>query len=472
MTMRLKLKMCGNKNYHEIVIVWLVLWCIFMVEVKAQEVKEDPEVLRADIVAQYRTASRNNGDKIRRIFPEEEPLVCLAFLSCCGRTHLLKHSLQGLLHHMEHDEPPDLKYEIAWVDNGSGEELTSEISEEFPMEHVLLLKENKGLAFGMNALIHNLCTAPYILLLEEDWLYMDAAVAKQTKARKSAIARALAVTMAQPSIPSQNERTLVGVQLREKPIFMKQPVHTDVLTTALPGSTMNDKEVDIKYSIYCMDLPKTNSVFGSYTNGAGLYKRSDLIKVGRMYGELTDQFHDSYVETNYALRVGLRHCLGTVVLQSLKNESNESIETQAFAHIGGGYGTRPNKRVDVDFCLDDAWTFYGTPYYSQIKKQSSKNCVLPTMEEQFQMNIEYQKLNQKRNAPLIEKETQAKQQMLSDLALINKYIDQPDILRQMPMFAQFKTHQQILKYIEKMEKVAKSAHQLPGFWNNLGQPII
>ena len=442
-------------------------------DIKAKEGKEDPEVLRADIVAEYRTSSKNNAGQTRRIFPEEEPLVCLAFLSCCGRTHLLQHSLRGALQHMENDEPNDLKYEIAWVDNGSGEELTSEILKEFPMEHVLLLKENKGLAFGMNALIHNLCTAPYILLLEEDWLYMDAAVAKQTKARKTAIARALAVTMAQPTIPSQNKRTLVGVQLREKPIFMKEPTHTDVLTTVLPGSARNDKEVGIKYSIYCMDLPKTKTVFGSYTNGAGLYNRADLINVGRMYGELTDKFHDGYVETNYALRVGLHHCLGTVILQSLKNESDESIETQAFAHIGGGYGTRPNKRADVDFCLDDSWTFYGTPYYSQIKKQSSsKNCVLPTMEEQFQMNIEYQKLNQERNAPIIEKEAQNKQQLLSDFTLINKYIDQPDILRQMPMFAQFKTHQQILDYVQKMEKVAKSPHPLPGYWNNLGNPIV
>ena len=45
----------------------------------------------------------------------------------------------------------------------------------------------------MNALLFDLCKAPYIVLMEEDWLYMDAAVAEPTLQRRHAIAHALAL---------------------------------------------------------------------------------------------------------------------------------------------------------------------------------------------------------------------------------------------------------------------------------------
>ena len=32
---------------------------------------------------------------VRRVFPQKEPSVCLAFLSCCGRTDLLERTLYG-----------------------------------------------------------------------------------------------------------------------------------------------------------------------------------------------------------------------------------------------------------------------------------------------------------------------------------------------------------------------------------------
>ena len=47
-------------------------------------------------------------------------------------------------------------------------------------------------------------------------------------------------------------------------------------------------------------------LWGSYTNGAGLYSRSALKEVGRMFGEPGDGFHDAYVEANYAYRAALK----------------------------------------------------------------------------------------------------------------------------------------------------------------------
>lgn len=66
--------------------------------------------------------------------------------------------------------------------------------EQFEIEHVLMLKHNMGLAWGMNALMENLCTAPYVMLMEEDWLYMDETVrSPQTEQALSSIARAVAL---------------------------------------------------------------------------------------------------------------------------------------------------------------------------------------------------------------------------------------------------------------------------------------
>jgi hypothetical protein len=94
---------------------------------------------------------------------------------------------------MEEDEPAFLRYEVAWVDNGSGKTATSGILENYEIEHALVFPKNLGLAYGMNMLINNLCTAPYVLLLEEDWLYLDEVVAPQTEERKRVIATSIAL---------------------------------------------------------------------------------------------------------------------------------------------------------------------------------------------------------------------------------------------------------------------------------------
>lgn len=61
----------------------------------------------------------------------------------------------------------------------------------------------------------------------------------------------------------------------------------------------------------------------------------------------------------------------------------------AFYHIGGGRGTRPNKRRDIQQA-DDSWVFYGTPAYAQVKEQMKAHQAqqqaqaesLPSWEEQ------------------------------------------------------------------------------------------
>lgn len=220
------------------------------------------------------TISRHN-------FPETAPHVCLAFLSCCDRTDLLNHTLAGVIRHMEEDEPPFLRYEIAWVDNGSDPQGTAAIADSYQIEHSLRLTNNMGLAYGMNLLIFNLCTAPYILLLEEDWLYLDELVAPQSPERKRAIATSIALVedLARHNVTAFDSRKVMGVFLRHESYerFLKFPFMDNWDTREqvnLVNELARSREhtapanhceasdesmtVDIDYRIFCGDTSLSN----------------------------------------------------------------------------------------------------------------------------------------------------------------------------------------------------------------------
>ena len=81
---------------------------------------------------------------------------------------------------MEEDEPDWLRYEIAWVDNGSGSEYTDFILENYQIDEALTLPQNMGLAYGMNLLIHVLMIGLVFFVHHKDLLlvykcldYMD-----------------------------------------------------------------------------------------------------------------------------------------------------------------------------------------------------------------------------------------------------------------------------------------------------------
>jgi hypothetical protein len=334
----------------------------------------------------------------RNSYPETKPNICLAFLSCCDRTDLLNHTLAGTIRHLEEDEPDFLTYEIAWVDNGSDPRKTADIANSYQIEHALRLPQNMGLAYGMNLLINNLCTAPYILLLEEDWLYLDDLVALQTPHRKRAIATSMALieNLQTNNLTAFDGRTVMGVFLRHETYdrFLPFP-HADVwerrenvnlqkeLITPLESKREEQCDeddstttviADIDYRIYCADSAmQRDFVWGSYTNGAGLYKREHLKKIGRMYGEPGDAFHDRFTEGNYAYRAGLTNC--HAALRLTDDTTCTSIWnaecTGAFHHIGGGRGTRPMNAKGTK-CADPAWNFFGTPLYAKWHKYQAQ----------------------------------------------------------------------------------------------------
>jgi hypothetical protein len=470
------------------------------------------------MVSLQATATSSSRFLIERSnYPENKPHVCLAFLSCCQRTDLLNHTIAGAIRHMEEDEPSFLRYELAWVDNGNPPNATNYIKESYPIEHALTLTKNMGLAYGMNLLINNLCTAPYILFLEEDWLYLDDVVADQTEERKRAIATSVALLedLDKNKVTAFDGRTVIGTFLRHETYesFLTFP-HADVwerregvdlrqsLTSSTSSnscsndSTMADRKsdddkqdddiADIDYRIFCADTGmKGNAVWGSYTNGAGLYSRSELVKIGRQFGEPGDAFHDRYVEANFAYRVGLRNC--HAALRLTKNESCSSIHdtecTGAFHHIGGGRGTRP-RTAEGTRCMDAGWNFFGTPLYQKYHKFVAQNtgepgqtCSKDELEDlrtqKFRdMDAEsYREEVRKSNEEVFRMEAVERQQMRDQAKLLLDTLrnGEGDSLRRMVSWMQDLSDDDIATHAHKMEKIANSPHPLNGFWDSLGR---
>lgn len=455
-----------------------------------------------------------SSQQYRRRYPERNPHVCLAFLSCCNRIDLLNYTLAAAIRHLEDDEPSGLRYEIAWVDNGSSarnSESVQYILNTYPIEHALPLPQNMGLAMGMNLLMFQLCTAPYILLLEEDWLYLDDIVVEQTRQRKHAIARSIAL-LEQGNMVAYDGRKVIGVFLRPETYssFLNFP-YADVWNTAgvnmqqfmgPPSSIRKNTQKDddesckaengtlsstpselekVDYRIFCADTGlKSGAIWGSYTNGAGLYRRSDLYRIGRMYGEPGDAFHDSYVEGNYAFRAGLQACHAAIRL----NDDPTCVDvgrncTAAFYHIGGGRGTRPRKQL-APRCVHFAWNFYDTPLYEKFSKYSAEigqpvpTCTVEELEELRQVRFkqsqteEWQTHVEEESKAIFEKE-RFKRKEIRDQANAILGMNKDDVRRQVPWMSAM-TDAEIDAEARRLIRFADSPHPMDGFWDSHGRP--
>ena len=456
--------------------------------------------------------------------------------------------MAATIRHMEHDEPSSLRYEIAWVDNGSGKELTDVIEDTYEIEHALPMRQNTGLAYGMNLLIFNLCTAPYILLLEEDWLYLDELVAEQTIRRKHAIADG--ISLVEQNITSFDGRHVMGVFLRPETYssFLPFPL-ADVWESVeveydehLPlvvvdgtcdeddGSGDDDCQADtdndsvsddgdgddneselgsgsteeggqrhqIQYQIFCSDPSvRTGNIWGSYTNGAGLYRRSYLHSIGRMYGEPGDAFHDRYVEGNYAYRAGLRHCHAALRLGDCVDVGNAKC-TAAFYHIGGGRGTRPQK-PDHGECASELWNFWGTPIFSKylrvlnraqevgsggsggsVGSGGSGSTALELCGKEELQKLRDVKAKEKDSAQYREEVKRAnleafRQERVEREALKNrarKIRSTPnEVLRSRVRWMSDLSDEAIESAAARMERLADSPHPLEGYWDSHGRPL-
>ena len=151
-------------TYQLSVLLFLLFVCFTFENVNGEDGNADHSNLSRRMASiGARTTRPLHPRQKRASYPEQNPHICLAFLSCCERTDLLNHTLNAAIRHMEEDEPDWLRYEIAWVDNGNGKSKTTGILENYEIEHALTLPHNMGLAYGMNLLIFNLCRAQLFL---------------------------------------------------------------------------------------------------------------------------------------------------------------------------------------------------------------------------------------------------------------------------------------------------------------------
>ena len=106
--------------------------------------------------------------------PERE--VCVAFLSC-NRLNLLDQTIRSSLRHLQSIEPDVLsKTETIWIDNGSQNRTELQMIQEtfhHVLDKVVLLRENRGLPYALNRM-YNLCEAPFLMSLENDWVVQPA----------------------------------------------------------------------------------------------------------------------------------------------------------------------------------------------------------------------------------------------------------------------------------------------------------
>lgn len=95
------------------------------------------------------------------------PDICVAMLSC-KRMHHLRKSLPAIIRYFAEIEP-SIMYELVVFDNGSGPDIEEELTKNYPIDMLILRRENIGIAAALNTLFFGACRAPFVLLLEEDW---------------------------------------------------------------------------------------------------------------------------------------------------------------------------------------------------------------------------------------------------------------------------------------------------------------
>ena len=285
------------------------------------------------------------------------PQLCVCVLSY-KRLDLLNATLRSIVAHLEEVET-DVSYEIVWVDNGSDQAERQALHRELRVEKALLLGTNYGMAFGFNTLFFRLCSAPFILTLEEDWEWQQAS--------SSALGR---TTLRDAMSVLRHDTALSGVFLR--------PDTLDQFLTHSPWRRAG--ATGIEYATYCMDRA-ASYLWGPYSNGPGIYARERLQAVGRQYGEPADGFPDAYSEGNYCYRVGRAGLCSAILRVAPGCDGVDQCNRHLFRHLGdershhSSTGRKPDIRwlvsgsgsdVDADVVRLREMGLEATPFWLQL----------------------------------------------------------------------------------------------------------
>ena len=263
--------------------------------------------LRAALYAQWRVVECSTEWRTRRIRRSgsvDSAHLCVAVLSSTGRPALLRSALESVFRHLN-DEEPGIRTQVVWVDNGSDPADTAGILSRY--EHLLsaadLHATNCGLSHAVNTLYFSLCTAPYVLILEEDWLFQHGSQTRHV------FQRAMDVLSFAPADVS-------SVYLRPE----NDAVHTLSEWRKTPALT--------EFRLRCAS--DAGGGWGAYTNGPSLMRRTTLLSVGRMARD--DPANRWAAENDYSARMFARGMCGAEL--RLNASCDSSACNAAFVHMG------------------------------------------------------------------------------------------------------------------------------------------
>eukprot|EP01105_Mastigella_eilhardi_P022639 TRINITY_DN55_c0_g1_i1.p1 TRINITY_DN55_c0_g1~~TRINITY_DN55_c0_g1_i1.p1 ORF type:complete len:400 (-),score=94.40 TRINITY_DN55_c0_g1_i1:71-1270(-) len=262
----------------------------------------------------------------RRVFPQLQPQVCVAALSC-RRLPMLETTLSSIIAHMEKDED-GLSYEISWLDQKGTADGVQNITSKFQIERVMMQAENYGIGFALNTLIFDMCRwSQYVISVEEDWRWRD-------ECNFAVIRRAIEVL---------KEEKLANIVVLKPVVFAG--IKVSEWRSTLHG---------VEYRLLC---PGDGVNFwGAWVNGAVVIDRGRLLStVGRQAEEV---YHDYGAEANYAMRAFQAGRCGAEL--RLFPDCNSLQCNHAFTHIGVD---AQGKRLPSVCYKDNSKEMFGGRFY-------------------------------------------------------------------------------------------------------------
>ena len=249
--------------------------------------------------------------------------LCVAIVSC-RRPNLLKQSIDAFMAHLVVDEP-DVAARLVWVDNGSEESSIARLVEQWrPYIHAADLHAlNCGLSNAVNALYFSLCPAhaPYVLILEEDWIFDTASPHMHGVLRRAMDVLDADSTVGTVYLRGENDNVHAVSDWRVAAPRAENRGRDDSTGTNSTSTT---------YRVHCPT--QEHGYWGSYTNGASVMRLADLRALGPMARDSPDNRWAA--ENDFSRRMFARGLCGSIM--RLVPGCNVSSCNAAFAHAGGG----------------------------------------------------------------------------------------------------------------------------------------
>lgn len=226
-----------------------------------------------------KTQEKQTFQRTRRNPTTSKPLVCLTFTSA-GRPELLQRTVDAAIRHMETYETID--YEIVWADQGTNTKERNDIARMYQFNSRVFTDRRRGYIWSFNLVYHSLCTAPYVLTLEEDWEFSDKLL--EGTQRKNVVEEAIELL-----------KTLEEAQIKAYGVLLRW--ERDYFANRDPPVEVDTKVGKVKY---IRSISKGGHCkAGAYTNGASVYRRSDLQEFGLMVHDGECEYSQRAFEKKY-----------------------------------------------------------------------------------------------------------------------------------------------------------------------------